>query len=213
MTLACLRGARFVTAGSASERVAAAVAACAGGGVVYLYWGELDKAGHAHGWQSRQWIEALEVLDRAMRDLRAGLPARVALWVTADHGMVDTDPRAAIDVAAHRALADGVTMVAGEARALHVYGDNPEAIAQRWQDFLEADAWVMTKDDAIDLGLFGPRVADRVMPMLGDVIVAVNGRGAIVDSRTASPASLAMVGQHGSLTAAEMDIPLIDAAA
>jgi hypothetical protein len=210
MTVACLRGARFVPAGDPSDRVAAAVEACARGGVVYLYWGELDKAGHAQGWQSRRWVEGLEELDRAMADLRAGLPATVALWVTADHGMVDTDPNSAIDVAAHPALTEGVTTVAGEARAVHVYGEGPGEIAERWRGTLGDGAWVMTKTQAVGLGLFGPRVADRVLPMLGDVIVAVNGLRAIVDSRTATPASLEMVGQHGSLTAAEMDVPLID---
>ena len=57
-------------------------------------------------------------------------------------------------------------------------------------------------------GLFGA-VAERVLPRIGDVIVAMRDNFAIVDSRTARPALLALLGLHGSLTAAEMAIPLL----
>src|SRR5665647_792633 len=40
---------------------------------------------------------------------------------TADHGMVDVDPRALVDVATTPELAMGVELVAGEPRASHVY--------------------------------------------------------------------------------------------
>jgi hypothetical protein len=57
-------------------------------------------------------------------------------------------------------------------------------------------------------GLFGA-VSEHVMPRIGDVIVAMRDNFAIVDSRTARPALLALLGLHGSLTQAEMAIPLL----
>jgi hypothetical protein len=101
-------------------------------------------------------------------------------------------------------------MIAGEARALHLYGPDPESIAARWRERLGPAAWVLTQDEAVSLGLFGPHIEERVRPILGDVIVAISGTRAVVDSRTASAASLAMIGQHGSLTAEEMEVPLIE---
>jgi hypothetical protein len=213
MTVASLRGARFVAAGGPAERVAEAVSHARAGGVVYVYWGEIDKSGHAYGLASWRWLNEVERLDRAMASLRAELPADAALWLTADHGMVDCRAARTIDIAADPVLARGVRLVAGEARAVHLYGEDADEIAERWSERLDSKAWVLARDQAIKLGLFGPVVTDRVRPMLGDVIVAAAGSWAIVDSRTASPASLAMVGQHGSLTAAEMEVPLIDIAA
>jgi len=41
------------------------------------------------------------------------------------------------------------------------------------------------------------------------VVVAMTGRATVVDSRTQSPASLDLVGVHGSLTRHEMLVPCI----
>ena len=47
-------------------------------------------------------------------------------------------------------------------------------------------------------------VAEHVLPVIGDVVVAMTGRATVVDSRTQTPASLDLVGVHGSLTRHEM---------
>jgi hypothetical protein len=57
-------------------------------------------------------------------------------------------------------------------------------------------------------GWFGP-LADHVRPAVGDVVVAATGRTTIVDSRTQSPASLELLGVHGSLTHQEMTVPFL----
>jgi predicted AlkP superfamily pyrophosphatase or phosphodiesterase len=211
LTAASLRGARFVGAGGLTARVAAAAeAARQPGTVVYLYWGEIDKAAHTYGWHSWEWLRAVEALDSSMAQLRAGLPRTAALWLTADHGMVDAESSTRIDVAAEPTLAKGLDLMAGEARAVHLYGPDPEAIAQRWRTRLGPSAWVLTQAEAGAAGLFGPSLDPRVAPIVGDVVVAAAGTTTIVDSRWAAPAALAMIGHHGSLTAQEMEIPLIE---
>jgi hypothetical protein len=52
-------------------------------------------------------------------------------------------------------------------------------------------------------------VEDRVRPVVGDVVVAMAGRATVVDSRTQTPASLDLVGVHGSLTRSEMLVPCL----
>ncbi len=69
-------------------------------------------------------------------------------------------------------------------------------------------AWVLDRAQAIAAGWFGP-VARRNLGRIGDVLVAAAGSFALVDSRTAAPQVLRLIGQHGSLTTAEQRIPLL----
>ena len=66
---------------------------------------------------------------------------------------------------------------------------------------------MLTRDEAIGLGWFGA-VDPGVRPRLGDVVVACTGDTAVhvdVDLPLRGP----LVGLHGSLTPAEMLIPVI----
>ena len=63
-------------------------------------------------------------------------------------------------------------------------------------------------DEAVAAGWFGP-VEPRVLPVVGDVVVAMRGAATVVDSRTQTAASIALPGVHGSMTAREMLVPLL----
>jgi hypothetical protein len=130
--------------------------------------------------------------------------------VTADHGMVDVDPGRLVDVAGDPDLRADVELVAGEPRATHVHAAPGAAaeVAARWRERLRDVAVVLERDEAVAAGLFG-EVAPHVLPLLGDVVVAATGRAGVVDSRTQTPHSLLLRGMHGSLTAGEMEIPLL----
>jgi hypothetical protein len=210
MTVAALRGGRYVAAESLADRVDATAFELTAPGVVYLYWGDVDKVGHHHGWRSRQWGDALTDLDGELRRLARSLPHGTLLLVTADHGMVDVDRSARWDVATTPELARGVALVGGEPRAVHVYTrpDQAQAVAARWSAVLGDHALVVPRADAVTAGWFGP-VADHVEESIGDVVVAMRGRSTVVDSRTQTAASLQLVGVHGSLTSAEMQVPLL----
>jgi len=213
LTEAVLRGGEYMRAESLADRVDAAVYSLMGPALVYLYWGDVDKLGHHHGVGSWQWGEALGELDRELARLARMLPPGTLLAVTADHGMVDVDRSSRWDVATTPSLAEGVELVAGEPRALHVHTrgrgtDAVDAVAARWRSTLGPAAVVATRDEAVAAGWFGP-VADHVRPAIGDVVVAATGRSTIVDSRTQSAASLELVGVHGSFTHAEMVVPLL----
>ncbi len=211
LTNAALRGPAYVAAERLDDRVDATVRSLRAPGLTYLYWGEVDKAGHHHGWGSWQWGDALSELDAALARLARSLPQGTLLVVTADHGMVDVDPARRRDVATDPALAADVALTAGEPRALHLHldaGADADRVADRWRTVLGADAVVTTRDAAVADGWFGP-VADHVRPVVGDVVVAMTGAATVVDSRTQTPASIALVGVHGSLTAREMLVPLL----
>jgi hypothetical protein len=210
LTEAALFGSTYVGAESLEDRVDATLRLLRRGpGLVYLYWGHVDKVGHHHGWRSAEWGDALAEADAELGRLARSVPSGTVLLLTADHGMVDVDPAQLLDVAGEPALREGVELVAGEPRAVHVHAHagHAPAVAGRWRDRLGDAAVVLERADAIAAGLFGP-VDPHVEPVLGDVVVAVTGTAGVADSRTQTPHSLLLRGMHGSLTAGEMEIPL-----
>lgn len=216
LTNAALRGGSFAAAASLDARVDAAVSAVRRGdrSLVYLYWGELDKVGHVHGCQSWEWGDELELIDRAMGRLVASVPSDTAVVITADHGMVDAPHALRIDLAHDGELAAGVRHVGGEFRAPQLYceeGAVPDVLAT-WRERVGERARVLSRSEAIAQGWFGP-VDPHVLERIGHVVVAMRDNFAIVDSRTARPELLALLGLHGSLTHEEVSIPLLHAPA
>jgi predicted AlkP superfamily pyrophosphatase or phosphodiesterase len=212
LTEAALRGADFVPfehERAEDERIGLVVTAAARGdrSLVYAYERQLDHVGHGHGCNSEDWLRQLIRVDGLCERLREALPDDVTVVVTGDHGMVDVP-------AAHMVLAEdepdlmaGVTALAGEGRfrQLYVDDDRPEQVAARWRDRLGDRAWVRTRDEAVDEGWFGP-VADDLRERYGHVLVAMRGTWAVMTRQY--PRELSLVGMHGSLTEAEMLVPL-----
>ena len=206
LTGAALRGARHVPAETLDERVSAALHELrAGTPVVYLYWSEIDHAGHGSGVGSDSWIANLEEFDAGLARLLRSLPAGVRTVMTADHGMINVDASQIVDVASTPALREGVRIVAGETRAVHVHADAGRAdeVEARWRDVLGESAWIVSGEAISALIGAGDGAA-----VIGDFLVLARGRGGVVDSRTQSASAIAMPGVHGSLTSTEMRIPV-----
>lgn len=212
-TAAILRGATFVSADDFSERaaIAADLAARHPGSLVYLYAPDLDSVGHRSGWESDEWSTALERVDAAIATLAGRLASGVGAVVTADHGMVDVPRHRQLLLTEGDGLVEGVRLIGGEPRMLHLYAEDGEAphVHARWQQAESSRSWVMTRAEAIDAGLFGPVVDDEVRPRIGDVLVAARAAVAYYDDRVADKGSQRMIGQHGSLTDEERTVPLI----
>ncbi len=211
-TEATLRGAEFFPSDDLDERVrlAADLAARHPGSITYLYAPELDTAGHRDGWESDRWTDALERVDAAARRLADAIDAHTGVLVTADHGMVDVPAHKHVLLRAGDPRLDGVALLGGEPRMLHLYTEEgrADAVASLWRESEAARAWVMTRDEAVAADLFGA-VDDDVRPRIGDVLVAARGRFAYYDDREADKRPQRMVGQHGSLTDEERTVPLL----
>ncbi len=214
LTRAALRGARAVAANRTEERIPAVLAALRRQprGLVYLYWGEVDKIGHGHGCDSHEWGLAVEEVDSTLRRLAAALPADTLLAVTADHGMVDIPFEDRVDLAHTPELAAGVRHLGGEARAPQVYveqGSLPDVLAS-WQSCLAGRAAVRTKEQAIDEGWFGSGEGaagrrSEVARRIGDIVVSC-GQGVAVEDGRRWPR---LLGLHGALTSDEIAVPLL----
>ena len=210
LTTAAHRGADYVGADKVGERIAAAVAASREpASLTYLYDADLDWTGHKYGVASHQWLQQLAMIDAEAEQLRETLPQSVRLVVVADHGMVDSSPASRVDVDELTELRDGVALLGGEARFRHLYchtGAVADVVAP-WPSVLGDRASVLTREQAIQRGWFGP-VATAVLPRLGDVVVAAHGDLAVLSSAD-FPYEAKLVGLHGSLTPEEMLIPLL----
>ena len=213
LTEAALRGASFVPFSdeSAEELRIALIAEAAMRGdrsVVYAYQRELDHYGHVHGCSSADWLQQLARIDAMCERLRVALPPQVTVIITGDHGMVDIPAAQRILAEDDPALMAGVTALAGEARFRQLYVDQEPArrVADRWRGRLGELAWVRTRDEAIDEGWFAA-IDDQLRERWGHVLVALRGDWAVMTN--AFPREYTLIGMHGSLTPAEMLVPLL----
>jgi hypothetical protein len=209
LTRAALRGGRFRGAWALGDLAAEMVDALAGPGpsLCYGYTADLDGLGHAHGPGSLAWRMQLGQVDRLAADIAERLPAGTTLLVTGDHGMVDATVR--FDADTDRDLQRGVELLGGDPRARHVYvrpGARDDVLAA-WEATLGENAWLVSGEQAIAEGWFGP-VPDGMRPRIGDVVAAMRGNAAVVRSE-AEPVLARMPGQHGSLSAEEQLVPLL----
>ncbi|RLP72630.1 alkaline phosphatase family protein [Mycetocola manganoxydans] len=215
-TKAVLRGADYRSANSLSDRFAAASKILSTGepSLTYLYIPELDKASHQYGWESDQWLGALEAVDAEVQSFARTLPPRVGVLVTADHGSVDVPQHSQVLFDQAPELVTGVRHVGGEPRCLHLYLEpgatdaDRLALATVWEQSEGERSWVASRQDAVANGLFGT-VRPEVLSRIGDVIVAARKRIVYYDSRPTDQTARSMIGQHGSLTADERIVPLV----
>ncbi len=213
LTRAGLRGPAFLgfrEERAVDVRVALTVEAALRGerSLVYAYERELDHTGHVDGCTSPAWRRHLGRVDRMLAQLREALPAEVVLIVTGDHGMVDIPPWHQLIAEEHPDLMAGVDALAGEGRFRQVYVDREPvaAVARRWAERLGDKAWVRTRDEAIEAGWFGS-VDPELRERWGHVLVAMRTDWAVMTRQF--PRELSLIGMHGSLTAAEMTVPLL----
>ncbi|AJM77648.1 alkaline phosphatase family protein [Rathayibacter toxicus] len=210
LTRAILRGAQYHPAGSVTERFDSARSLLNRGGprLIYLYIPELDMTAHSRGWQSPEWTTALELVDGAFAAFAQELRSREGALVTADHGVLDV-PFSSHVLVERSPLLEGVRHLGGEPRCLQLHleeGADLEAVAARWREAEGSRAWIATRSEVAASGWFGElgaTAADR----MGDVFVAA--RKTIAYYAADDTSGRSMIGQHGSLTPEETQVPLL----
>jgi len=208
-TQAALRGAKYVGANGVDEMATAVSAALKPQpSFVYTYLNTLDSAGHSDGVGSDKWLTALQQVSEFITKVKQLAPAGTRIWVTSDHGMVNSTEQ--VILGQDNKLLENVTLIGGEPRARHIYikeGAVAETIIQ-WQEFFGSKVKVLSKDNAIKDGLFGPVVTEDSHDRLGDLIAIANKDLILVDpARVREETS--MVGHHGGVTDIEVEIPLL----
>ena len=211
-TRAVFRGANYKGANVVTDLISETKAALqATPSFVYLYVNDLDTAGHSDGVGSDKWLAALAMIDQMVSQLMKEVPKGTRIWVTSDHGMINVEEK--IVIGQDNPLMQGVSVVAGEPRARHIYleTDSPAArieTASLWQEYLQDKALVLTRENAISNNLFGTEVTPDAYDRMGEVIAIARGGVVLLDADRAEKEG-AMVGHHGSDSDIESQVGLL----
>ena len=178
---------------------------------VYLYVNDLDTAGHADGVGSDKWIAALSATDQLVSQLMREVPKGTRIWVTSDHGMINVQEK--IIIGKDNPLLTGISVIAGEPRARHLYLESDsvharEDAASLWQQYLQEKALVLTREQAISTNLFGAQLSADAVDRMGEVIAISRGGLVLLDPDRADKEG-AMVGHHGGDSEIESQVGLL----
>lgn len=211
LSVSANRGAAYVGASNAGELAAGMLAALsAGPGIVYGYHPDLDHYGHQDGVESGTWQAAAAGVGELLDRLVHGLPPRSALLVIADHGQLNIPLEGRVDMGDIPELSEGVAGIAGEPRVRYLYaapGARDDVIAA-WRGVFGSGAWVLSREEAVAQGWYGP-VPDGHLGRIGEIVVICLERTVALATGWEPPAVGKLIAYHGSVTAAEMTIPLL----
>jgi len=190
------RGARV--RGVAGERETVSVAieeAAVPGRMIVAYFPHVDAAAHMAGQDSDLYAGTMGLVSEAWAAMARRLPQGAALIGTADHGHVD--------IAADRHVTAGTSpnvAVGGDSRVLHLHGPLDEIL--RVVDGLPGK--LVTRADAGPLWGPGPLHPEFEQRAPDALFFAADGQALLFDGDDQP-----MVGHHGGLTDAEIEIPLL----
>jgi predicted AlkP superfamily pyrophosphatase or phosphodiesterase len=175
---------------------------------VYAYYDGLDKVAHEYG-LGEHYDAELAWIDHTIATIADVLRPGGVLLVTADHGQVDVGANV---VPLDQDVLSLCSMQSGEGRFrwLHARSGRAGALYEAAVDRHGGDAWVAIRDQVVSDGWLGPVVTEAALARLGDVAVVARGDIAFHDPLDTGPYEL--VGRHGSMTPAEMLVPLLVAA-
>ena len=202
----CMRGSRKVGYG-ATSRVPVEVREFLNQGapLVFVYYDRLDTVAHARG-LGGDYDAEICVVDGLVSSLVDCLVPGSGLIVTSDHGQVQIDtPPIVLDVN----VSSTVAFMSGEGRFrwLHCQGGAESATLDAARDIYGGVAWVRERGQLIDDGWFGGGMTAAYAKRLGDVAILCHAPVSIHDP--AEVGSSALRCRHGSVTSAEMLVPLL----
>jgi predicted AlkP superfamily pyrophosphatase or phosphodiesterase len=209
-TKATMRQTNFLGADSLEQRIdrAIEVANAKEHSISYLYFPELDKFGHQGGWTSSGWAAILEQIDAGLNRLSRRLGGS-GLLITADHGMVETAPDKRLRLEDEL---DGLSVefFGGDTRTSYLYFANPDDGARakdRLAKFNSAFG-AYSSQELIEAGWYGS-IGAEASHRLPELVLLARHNYTLYHSRFSKQRSLDMISHHGSISDAELRVPLI----
>ncbi|MGI9016539.1 MAG: alkaline phosphatase family protein [Euzebya sp.] len=176
--------------------------------VIYVYYDGVDKVAHAHGLSGPALEMELADTDRLVAELLAIIPTDGALVITADHGHVAVGPGGIVST---EPVSQLVRRTAGESRFRSLYAtpNKQKELLTACTDSFGDQAWIFSREELFDDGWLGPGGPAHHRRRIGDVVLAPFADIGFADPAT--PREDDMLSRHGSLTPAEMMVPLLAA--
>lgn len=177
------------------------------------YWPELDGLAHRHGVESEEVSDHFDLLDAAIAELLDSIAGTdTAVLVTADHGLLDTDPAQTVLLNELPDLQRTLTLpLCGEPRAAYCYvrARSRERFEAYIRERLGEVCDMHPSFELIEAGLFGsgdphPHLVDRV----GDYTLLMRDNYVITE-QLLHERRFNQRGVHGGLSSSELYVPLI----
>ncbi len=180
----------------------------------YAYWPQLDALSHIHGAGSAESGEHLRELDKAIAGLAGKLQGTgTLLLVCADHGFVDTRPQTNIRLERHPELRRTLLLpLCGEPRTVYCYVRNgaDEDFSNYISEHLSHACEVHHGSDLLANGYLGPGPQHpEIHSRLGSHVLLMKDNYCMIDRLPGEDGSFHMVGVHGGMSEAELQVPLI----
>jgi hypothetical protein len=180
------------------------------GTLIYLYIPELDQLAHRFGTNSQKWLNTIEELDSVIGRFAKLLPKSAGAILTADHGVIDVPKTSHVYLDEYESMQD-LLMIGGDPRVGFAYFD-PRVDLKLKRASVEAELGSMVDlasvQELVDAGWYQPlsASAENLAP---DLVLLPKADRVIYHRDFAKAKSLEMVGQHGGMSKAEWEVPLL----
>jgi hypothetical protein len=180
----------------------------------YMYISNIDTAAHYYGPLSSSYRAEVAALDFSLRrellEPLAGC-SDIVLLLVADHGQRYAHPEKILWLNQHPALTQHLYVPAtgeSQARYLHLMPNDQPGVIDYVQQHLAENFLIISKQEAIELGLFGPpgqALSKESFSRVGDLILIPRNDWSCFHDEQQS----ICVGIHGGMSRAEMLIPFL----
>ena len=174
---------------------------------LYAYWNDPDHTMHEEGVNAEGVRTIIRDIDTYIASLARELPKDALLLVTADHGLVDARD---VYIADHPEIRNALIRpptVEPRAAALYVKDEYKDRFPDMFRQAFGDDFLLMTGQEAIDKGLFGPGRRHERLPISAGDFMAFSLNEATLHYKRKEDREL--IGVHAGLTEIEMRVPLI----
>ncbi len=190
-----------------------------GGGLFYVYFGEIDSNSHYHGMGSKEVEQSMDKCFTALEEFWKQISQKnlnVACLVTADHGMTSIDPATTFFLNRELPFLEHVIEKGADKRLLtpagscrdyflHILPEKLQETKALLTQALKDKAFVCETSQLIGEGFFGSKgVSDKFLDRVGNLVILPYGNNSIwwYEKGRFDQKFFAM---HGGLTREEME--------